>query len=250
MTTYSACISIFESDVTVLAPERSPAVSHLPVAYSSAHYQSVVISVGTACLQYASVVIPPLPGVNPNYGWSSLQSISQLLTPTFFPPAFDAELIFSTFFALTRLGLINRADIGIVVISGDTRFEDIVEDVPRSFLFQALGTAIDNFLFRQSDPIISQLYFLTHLPSFNNLLTINLKFHKCNRGKDVASIIIFHIFNWWHKLFPVIIIIILKLCNFLITFLSSDGGDNGVQFLELLLRDIVLLVQSFFEFLV
>ena len=250
MTAYSACISIFQPNVAVLAPEWSPAVPHLPVAYSSAHYQSVVISVGSASFQYPSIVIPPLPRVNPNHGWSSLQPISQLLAPTFLPPAFDAELVFSTFFALSRLGVINRADIGIVTISGDAGFQDIVEDVSGSFFLQTLGTAIDNFLFRQSDPIISQFNLLSHFPSFDNLLAIDLKFHKGNRGKDVASVVVLHIFNRWHKLFPVVIVVILKLCDLLVAFLPGDGGDDGVQLLELFLGDVVLLVQSFFEFLV
>ena len=70
------------------------------------------------------------------------------MAATFLPPAFDAELVFSAFFALAGLGLINRADIGIVSISGDAGFQDVVEDVSGSFFLQALGTAIDNFLFR------------------------------------------------------------------------------------------------------
>ena len=66
----------------------------------------------------------------------------------------------------------------------------------------------------------------------------------------MAAIKIFHIFDGWQKLAPIIVIIILKLSNLLVTFFPGDSRHNRIKFLELSLTDIGVPINECFIFLI
>lgn len=65
--------------------------------------------------------------------------------------------------------------------------------------------------------------------------------------KDIAAVIISHIFDWRHEQFPIIVIIILKFCYFLKIFEFGQRGDYLIELLELWFGKVGELVEAFFK---
>ena len=101
-----------------------------------------------------------------------------------------------------------------------------------------IRAAIYYLLFGKGYEILFQVVLELVLTVLEHYFLIDLEFHYCSDCEYVRGIEVAHVLHRGHILTPVIVIVILKLCNLEIFFGFSKGGDSMIKLLKLSLSDI------------
>lgn len=133
----------------MLAPAWPPAIPDLPVSDAPAHYQRKVIAFDSrrALLEDAALVIPPQSSIHSHHHWPAFQSLRQLAATGDFVVIMQMVVFFGVGgLALEGTGIVDGAEIGVILIWRDAVVLEVIVDVLRRGVLQAGGTAVYHLL--------------------------------------------------------------------------------------------------------
>ena len=133
------------------------------------------------------------------------------------------------------LCIVDCVDVRVVLIGNYSVADDVLHDFVGLFSNTTLFTAVDDRLLRQCNPFLVSFF-----------IPIDPELQHSNSRKDMSDIVALIIFyRSGHFIFRPIVGIDLKIGYFQIIMLFGYRQDNMVQFLEFLLGQVRILIQTF-----
>lgn len=192
-----------------------------------------------AAVEDAPLVAPPVPGIHRDYNRPELKLLGELGARHDLVVALKAiGLLGGLSPALEWARVENRAHIAILVIGRDAVLLEVVIDVLGLPVGEAVRAAVDDLLLRQSHEVLFQVVRQLVLAITKHQLLVDLELHDCRGCEDVGDVVVEHVLHRRHELAPVIVIVVLKLCNLKIFFRFGQGGYSVIEFLKLGLTDV------------
>ena len=225
----------------MLAPARTPAVSHLPIPDTSPNNHCKMISLYTrgAAVENSSIIASPVPWIHWDDHRSKLKLFCQFSTRYDLTITFKLIWLWSGFSStLKGACIVYGAHVAILVIWRDTIFFEMIVDVFWLLVGDAIRAAIYNLLLGKGHEVFFQIVWEFVLSISEDYFLIDFELHHCCDCKYVRGIKVAHIFHLRHILTPIIEVIVLKLCDFEVFLGFGKGSDGMIQLLKLCLSDI------------
>jgi hypothetical protein len=141
------------------------------------------------------------------------------------------------------------AYVWILFVQGNTVVLEMVVDVLGRGMFDAGGAAVDDFLLRQGHPLSPDVHAPVLLPLRQHFPLVDLELHDGSDCEDVGGISVHHVLDWRQEVSPIVVVIILELCDFQVSLGLGDGGDHVIEFLKLIFCEIGEVIDHLVEVL-